>query len=138
MTKKKAPEDLLKVGRHKWEPDAAQLKILEDSFKLGCTVKQALAQSKIPSSTFYDYLAANPEFSEQIEWWQEYPNILAKHSVVAQMAKDGRLALDYLSRRCKNEFGIRTEVTGADGEPVTVKNEIDIEKIKKLNEMFND
>ena len=123
------------TGAPAWEPSAAQLKILEDSFKIGAKVKEALAQAKIPSSTFYDYLKAHPNFSEQIEWWQQYPIMLAKHSVVAHMGEDAKLALDYLKLKCKDEFNTRTELTGADGEslamppiqilPVAVKGEDD-------------
>lgn len=115
MTKKKDKKDWLKQGRPAWEPSAAQLKILEDAFKLGAQVKEALAQAKIPSSTFYDYLNAHPDFSEQIEWWQQYPIMLAKHSVVKHMTEDGNLALKYLQLKRKDEFNTRTEVTGADG-----------------------
>lgn len=106
------------TGAPAWEPSAAQLKILEDSFKLGAKVKEALAQAKIPSSTFYDYMKAHPDFSEQIEWWQAYPIMIAKHSVVAHMNEDGRLALEYLKAKCRDEFAPRTEVTGTDGESI--------------------
>ena len=121
------------TGAPPWEPSAAQLKILEDSFKLGAQVKEALAQAKIPSSTFYDYLKNHKDFSEQIEWWQQYPIMLAKHSVVAHLKEDGKLALEYLKCKKKDEFGTRTEVTGVDGTslsppvinilPVQTKNE---------------
>ena len=106
------------TGAPPWEPSPAQLKILEDSFKLGAKIKEALAQAKIPSSTFYDYLNKHPDFSEQIDWWQQYPIMLAKHSVVAHMGEDGKLALDYLKLKCKDEFNTRTEITGADGTPM--------------------
>ena len=119
MTKKKDPKDYKKMGRPVWEPDAAQLKILEDSFKLGAKVKEALAQAKIPQSTFYDYLKDHPDFSEQIEWWQAYPIMLAKHSVVAHMNEDGKLALEYLKCKCKDEFSPRTELTGGNGESLS-------------------
>ena len=120
MTKKKDPKDYEKLGRPAWEPSAAQLKILEDSFRLGAQVKEALAQAKIPSSTFYDYLNAHPDFSEQIEWWQQYPIMLAKHSVVRHMEEDGNLALRYLQLKRKDEFNTRTELTGADGEALAM------------------
>lgn len=119
MTKKKDPKDYETRGRPKWEPSAAQLKILEDSFKIGAKVKEALSRAEIPSSTFYDYIEEHPDFAEQIEWWQDYPIMLAKHSVVSHMAKDGRLALEYLKSKCKDEFNVRTEITGADGESIT-------------------
>lgn len=116
---KKKPNGKNDTGAPSWEPSAAQLKILEDSFKLGAQVKEALAQAKIPSSTFYDYLKNHKDFSEQIEWWQQYPIMLAKHSVVAHMTEDGRLALEYLKCKRKDEFGTRTEITGAEGTPIS-------------------
>lgn len=120
MTKKKDPKDYLKRGAPAWEPSAAQLKILEDLFKHGAKVKYALMDAHIPSSTFYDYLKAHPDFSEQIEYWQTYPEIVARHSVLVHMKEDGRLAMDYLKSKCKDEFGQRTELTGADGEALAM------------------
>lgn len=120
-----------------WEPTPAQLKILEDYFKLGSQVKEALAKARIPSSTFYDYLKRNKDFSEQIAWWQEYPTIIARHSVVAQMATDGKLALEYLKCKKKDEFGTRTELTGVSGSPIVISQEFDFDKLKQLREMID-
>ena len=119
MTKKKDPKDYLKQGRPLWEPSPAQLKILEDLFKHGAKVKYALHEANIPTSTFYDYLNAHPDFSEQIEYWQQYPEMIARHSVLQHMVEDGRLAMEYLKSKCKDEFGQRTEITGIDGTPLT-------------------
>lgn len=107
------------TGAPPWEPTPAQLKILEDVFKLGAPVKEALAQAKIPNSTFYDYKKAHKDFSEQIEWWQEYPITLARHSVIKHMVKDGRLALEYLKSKRSSEFSTRQELTGANGDSLT-------------------
>ena len=123
MTKKynykKKPNGKNDTGAPSWEPSAVQMKILEDSFKIGATVKEALSEAKIPSSTFYDYLNENAKFAEQIGWWQEYPKLIAKHSVVSHMVEDGRLALDYLKAKCRDEFAPRQELTGADGEKIS-------------------
>ena len=107
------------TGAPPWEPSPAQLKILEDLFKNGAKVKYALYQANIPSSTFYDYLKNHPDFSDQIEYWQQYPEMIARHSVLTHMIEDGRLAMDYLKSKCKDEFGQRTEITGAGGTPLT-------------------
>lgn len=133
MTKKKDRSEWEKQGRPNFEPSPAQLKILEDSFRLGAKVKEALAQAQIPQSTFYKYLDEHPDFMEQVEWWQAYPIMLAKHSVISHIKEDGKLALEYLKAKCKDEFGTRTEITGADGEalnppiiniqPIKVKDE---------------
>ena len=130
---KKKPNGKNDTGAPPWEPSAAQLKILEDSFKLGAQVKEALAQAKIPSSTFYDYLKNHKDFSDQIEWWQQYPIMLARHSVVSHLVKDGKLALDFLKCKRKDEFGTRTEITGAEGTPISapVINILPVEVIQK-------
>ena len=120
MTKKKDPKDYLKIGRPAWEPSAAQLKKLEDLFKNGARVKYALFEAGIPTSTYYDYLNEHPEFAEQVEYWQTYPEMIARHSVLTHMIEDGRLAMDYLKSKCKDEFGQRTELTGADGEALAM------------------
>lgn len=103
------------TGAPAWEPTPAQLKILEDLFKNGAKVKYALYEANIPSSTYYDYLKNHPEFSDQVEYWQQYPEMIARHSVLVHMVEDGKLAFDYLKHKCKDEFGQRMEITGADG-----------------------
>lgn len=106
------------TGAPAWEPSPAQLKILEDLFKNGAKVGYALHEANIPSSTFYDYLKNHQDFSEQIEYWRQYPEMIARHSVLKHMVEDGNLALKYLQSKCKEEFGTRTEVTGANGEAI--------------------
>lgn len=64
-------------------------------------------------------MKAHPDFSEKIEWWRDYPIMLAKYSVVKHMKEDGNLALKYLQAKCKDEFGQRMEITGADGSSFT-------------------
>ena len=91
-----------------------------------------MAQAKIPNSTFYDYLEEHPDFTEQIEWWQQYPIMIAKHSVVTQMNKDGKLALEYLKAKCKKEFGNDDSINVS----VNTNNNIGIDEklIRSMNE----
>ena len=117
---KKKPNGKNDTGAPPWEPTPAQLKILEDLFKNGARVKYALHAAGIPSSTFYDYLNSHEDFSEQIEYWQQYPEMIAKNSVLKHMVEDGNLALRYLQSKCRDEFGQRTEITGADGEALAM------------------
>lgn len=139
MTKKKDPKDYLERGRPKWEPSPAQLKILEDSFKIGAKVKEALAQARISSSTFYDYYNENPDFAEQIDWWQQYPIMLAKHSVVKHMVKDGKLALEYLKCKSKDEFSTKQEFTGSVvTEKIFISKEEKDEALKHISEVIAD
>lgn len=90
------------------------LKLLREAFAIGCTKKEACAYAKIGESTLYDYINANPDFSEEIEQLIEEPILKAKHTIVSTL-DDPKNAQWYLERKRKDEFSSRSEVTGKDG-----------------------
>lgn len=105
-----------KVGRPTvMTPDVLQK--LNQAFAFGASDSEACFYADIAPSTLYEYCNANPEFSERKEALKLKPILKARETVVKAL-DDPEHAKWYLSRKAKNEFGTRTELTGADGEPL--------------------
>lgn len=81
---------------------------LEEAFLLGCTDLEACFAAGISKQTLYNYQDANPDFIDRKEQLKENPIYLARTSVVNAMKLDGDLALKYLERKRKDEFGTKT------------------------------
>lgn len=92
------------------------LHLLKQAFKYGASDREACAFAEIAPSTLYDYQKANPEYAEQKATWKEEPIIKARKSVVEGLVDNPDLALRFLERKKKNEFSLRSELTGKDGE----------------------
>lgn len=96
-----------KVGRPtKITPNV--LAKLREAFLFGATKLEACAYSEIAPSTLYEYIKINPEFSDTIAEWQEYPILKAKKTIVDSLdnAKDAQW---YLERKRKDEFSTKIE-----------------------------
>jgi len=104
-----------KTGRPtKVTPDV--LRKLEEAFALGCSDVEACFFAGLPKSTFYDYQQVHPEFSERKEVLKSRPVLLARQSVLRGLQEDATLALRFLERVKKDEFSLRQEITGKNGE----------------------
>ena len=113
--------------------------LLEQAFSMGCSDLEACVHANIGKTSLYNFQAEHPEFVERKELLKE-KLVLKARSVIANALnnKDENTAKWYLEKKKKDEFGNRTEITGANGNPISVENKIDIEKIKEINELFND
>lgn len=89
---------------------------LEEAFAWGCTDIEAALHADIAVQTLYKYQERVPKFLERKHKLKETPILLARKSVVTKLGRDPKLAMDYLSRKKKDEFSTRAEVTGKDGE----------------------
>lgn len=119
MTKKKDPKDKKTAGRPTvMTPDVVSK--LEQAWSMGCSDLEACLFADISKQTLYDYQAKYPEFVDRKERLKE-SLVLKARSVIANSLnnKDENTAKWYLERKKKNEFGTRTEITGADGEPLS-------------------
>jgi len=92
---------------------------LETAFSWGCTDLEACVHAGIHKATLYEYEKKNPEFSDRKELLKATPILAARKSVIENLKKDGNLALKFLERVCKDEFSLRTELTGKDGSPLS-------------------
>lgn len=82
---------------------------LEEAFSWGCTDVEACLHAGIAKQTLYLYQEKNPKFIDRKEALKENPVLLARKSVVTKLNRDGKLAMDYLSRKKKDEFSTKTE-----------------------------
>lgn len=108
------------------------LKKLEEAFALGCTDREAALLADITPATMYNYQTRNPEFVERKEVLRQSPILLARRTVVEALSGDPYLALKYLERKRKDEFGLRQEMTGKEGRPVVVLSTTVAEALAKV------
>jgi len=95
---------------------------LETSFSNGYTDAQACVMADINPSTLYEYCKENPEFSEKKEELKKRVDIQAKLNIVKSLkAGDKDISKWWLERKCKEEFSLRTEHTGKNGEDIKQK-----------------
>lgn len=136
MTKKKAPEDLEQRGRPT-EMTPEKILLLEQAFSLGCSDLEACLHADIGKTTLYNFQQKHPEFAERKAMLKD-KLILKARTVIADALnkKDKETARWYLEKKKKDEFGNRTEITGADGGSISFSQDVDIEKVKQLKEML--
>lgn len=93
---------------------------LEQAFSMGCSDLEACLFADISKQTLYDYQKKHPDFIDRKAMLKE-KMIFKARSVIADALnkKDENTAKWYLERKAKNEFGTRTEITGADGVSLT-------------------
>lgn len=106
--------------------DKERIEKLEEAFKLGCTDEEACLNADISTQALYKYQERNPKFLERKRLLKNNPFVLARTSIINAFKDDPNLALKYMERKKKDEFSLRQELTGADGEPVLQGFEIKI------------
>lgn len=94
------------------------VKKLEEAFAIGASDGEACFYADITRQTLTTYQNENPKFLDRKNALKERPVLLARQSVVKGLEADPALALKYLERRKKDEFGLRHELTGKDGESI--------------------
>lgn len=97
----------------------ATLQKLREAFLLGCSDREACFFAEISPSSLYAYQQHHPDFLEQKELWKADLTFKARRVVVdAINTGDLRVSQWYLERKAKDEFGLRTEHVGKNGEPI--------------------
>lgn len=84
---------------------------LEQAFLLGCTDTEACLAADIAPATLYNYQEKHPEFLERKDQLKQNPFYKARRTVVRALENDPKLAMDYLSRKMKKEFGNNVDIT---------------------------
>jgi hypothetical protein len=124
MTKKKPKSEHKETGRPTIMNDLTIAK-LKEGFAQGFSVRNACIWADISQDTYFNYCKKNPNFSEQCKTLQQKP--LIKSILVINKALnegDVNTAKWYAERKAKDEFSLRNELTGENGQPV--KSEIDV------------
>jgi hypothetical protein len=112
------------------------LQKLEEAFLLGCTDEEACLFADIAPSSLYNYQKDRPEFLERKNVLKNNPVLKARTEVVNGFKGNPDLALKFLERKKKDEFSLRTELTGEDGKAIRFENLTDEQLDAKLSELI--
>ena len=117
--KKKAKDGTDRGANGKYTPEIVEeiCKYIAD----GLYQKDACAMAGIGVSTYHDWINAHPEFSEALKVAEAKAKSRLK-AVILEAAEAGtwQAAAWMLERRWKEQYSIRNEVTGADGEGISI------------------
>ena len=124
MTKKKPKSEHKETGRPTIMNDLTIAK-LKEGFAQGFSVRNACIWADISQDTYFNYCKKNPNFSDQCKTLQQKP-LIKSILVINKALNEGDVSTAkwYAERKAKDEFSLRNELTGENGEPI--KNEIDI------------
>ena len=97
------------------------IEALKPFFKMGCSVTKACKYGGIAQSTVQTWIDADDDLRLQIGAWQYEPNTLARSNWIAKMAEgDYNSSRDWMSKKEKDEFSDRQEVTGSEGAALNI------------------
>lgn len=96
-----------------------KLQKLEDAFSMGCSDREACLLAGISMATLYNWQKQDKRLLERKELLKQNPIAVARASMMKHIPRDGDLALKFLERVKKDEFSLRTELTGNNGEPLS-------------------
>ncbi len=87
---------------------------LEQAFAIDASVEEACSYADISRDAFYDHLKKEPKFSDRIADLRNRPVLKARQTAVQKLSENYGNAMDYLSRKRKDEFSTRSEakITG--------------------------
>lgn len=91
------------------------LRKLEEAFVMDCTDLEACFLANISKSTLYDYQLLHPEFVERKEALKQSNFVKARKTIANHLDDNYGNAVDYMSRKKKDEFAQRNELTGKEG-----------------------
>jgi len=93
------------------------IELLMPFFKKGCSVTKACSYAGIPQSTVATWINDDEVLRLKIGIWQNEPNDMARSVWIAKIAEgDFQAAEKWMSKREKDEFSDRQELTSANGE----------------------
>lgn len=110
---------MAKVGR----PETINTEIkdqLKQAFAIGASDEEACSYANIACSVLYAYQERHPEFLEEKNRLKQKPILKARQEVVKGLDNNPEFSLKFMERKKKDEFSIRTEHTGQDGEAIQV------------------
>ena len=127
MTKKKHP-----WGRPTVITDEVIQK-LESIFRIDWTVWEACSYAWIWTSTYYDHINSNEEFSVKMKAAQDYPYILARKTLMKWIKDwDNRAAIEYLKRRDRR-YNDKQEIESQQN--ITIELDIEWKSMRELEDI---
>jgi hypothetical protein len=85
------------------------LKKLEEAFSIGASDKEACFYAGISHQALYNYQEKHPEYVDRKEALKERPVLMARQTVMNNLATDVDVAKWYLERKRKGEFSAKVE-----------------------------
>lgn len=124
-------EQETKVGRPALITENVVNKIKE-GFSQGFSVDNTCIWANISKQTFYDYCKKHPEFLDYCKSLQKKP-LIKSILVINKALNDGDISTAkwYAERKAKDEFSLRNEITGEDGEAIKIQ-------VPNINIVFTD
>ena len=94
----------IKVGRPtSFTPET--VKKLEEAFAIDASAEEACFYADISRETYYKWIKNNKAFSDRIESMRQRPVLLARQTAIQKIPESYSNAMDYLSRKRRDEFG---------------------------------
>lgn len=114
------------------------LDVLEPYLKTGCSVKKACEYAGIPQSTVQTWIENDDDLRVKITAWQNVVNASARMNVASSIQKGNITdSWTWLSKKEKDEFSGRQEITGPEGEPLGGLSEADRLALNKLHDILD-
>jgi hypothetical protein len=82
---------------------------LEYAFSIGASIEEACFYADIHKDTYYEWTKKDQKLSDRFEALRHKPIFEARETVMKGVRRDPRIALDYLSRKKKDEFSTKVE-----------------------------
>ncbi len=83
---------------------------LIEAFKLDVTVEEACLYANISKDAYYRKLNEDEGFSDEIGRARQYATMAARLSIIKALPSDPHLALKYLERKRREEFGLQQKL----------------------------
>jgi hypothetical protein len=131
LTKKQQLSKKLSLIKTKWNDEI--ISKLRTAFAFDCTIEEACLYAGIDVVTFWRHTKKNPKLRKEFDALRNTPILKARQAVIKSFEQDPNLALKYLERKRRQEFALRQEITGEDGQAIKIEIEID-KDIQKIQE----
>lgn len=89
----------------------------EEAFAIDATVEEACFYAGISRDTYYRWIKFWPKLAEKYDRLRQKPMLKARQTIVNSLDNPD-YAFKYAERKKKNEFSLRTEISGPDGEKI--------------------
>lgn len=90
---------------------------LENAFSLDSTVGEACFYAGISRQSYYNWIVYWPKLKERFDSLRQKPMLKARQTIVSSLDNPD-YAFKYAERKKKDEFSLRTEISGPDGEKI--------------------
>lgn len=89
--------------------DDVTVKKLEEAFSMDCSVEEACLLANISKQTYYNWVSSFPDMKERFDVLRQYPILKARKAAIEKLDESYQNAMDYLSRKRKDEFSTKSE-----------------------------